>query len=155
MSRANFALLSTIVTDGESAILSDWTSRLRQSGTLQTGHISEAELQTQARGLLEHLKRTLAQGGDVASEQAQALREYVGEVSRSRAVQGFSPRETALFVFSLKQTLFEAFQRRPNMSAEQLSQLTMQATQVLDELGLLTMEAFQKSREAIIVRQQR
>ena len=154
MSRATLALLSTIVTDGESAILSDWITRLREAGTLQTGRISEAELQTQARGLLDHLKRTLAAGGDLAGEPAQSLRDYIDDVSRSRAVQGFSPRETALFVFSLKQSLFATFQRR-NLSAEQLAELTIQATQVLDEIGLLTMEAFQKSREAVIVRQQR
>ena len=35
-----------------------------------------------------------------------AVRELLGEFSRSRALQGFTPSETATFIFSLKEPLF-------------------------------------------------
>ena len=35
------------------------------------------------------------------------MRELLEDLSRDRAVQGFSPSETAIFVFSLKEPLFE------------------------------------------------
>jgi rsbT co-antagonist protein RsbR len=58
-------------------------------------------------------------------------------------------------VFSLKQPLFNALSRAQNLDAASFAQLTWQISQVLDQLGLHTMEAYQKSREEVIVRQQR
>jgi rsbT co-antagonist protein RsbR len=74
-------------------------------------------------------------------------------LSRSRALQGFTPSETATFVFSLKQPLFAVI-RSEIRDAASLANETWNATVALDGLGLLTTEAYQKSREEIIGRQQ-
>jgi rsbT co-antagonist protein RsbR len=74
--------------------------------------------------------------------------------SRARALQGFSPSETATFIFSLKQPLFRYIQqeqgRDPLQRAEEIWSMNM----LLDKLGLYTTEVYQKSREEIIARQQ-
>jgi rsbT co-antagonist protein RsbR len=57
-------------------------------------------------------------------------------------------------VFSLKRVLFGVM-NNANLDAALLANLVLQITLLLDELGLLTFEVFQKSREAVIVRQQR
>ncbi|MES1147885.1 MAG: STAS domain-containing protein, partial [Bradyrhizobium guangdongense] len=77
------------------------------------------------------------------------------ELSRSRAQQGFSPSETATFIFSLEQPLFTALNRDKSLAADQIASSVWTATMLLDQLGLLTLEVFQKSREEVIVRQQR
>jgi rsbT co-antagonist protein RsbR len=77
------------------------------------------------------------------------------EISRSRAMQGFSPTETATFIFSLKQPLFNALNRDKALSPAQIAATIWTTTLLLDELGLFTLEIFQKSREEVIVRQQR
>jgi rsbT co-antagonist protein RsbR len=77
----------------------------------------------------------------------------LGGVSRSRAMQGFSPSETATFVFSLKQPLFVRL-RQEVKDAEALAEELWAATVLLDKLGLYTTEVYQKSREAVITRQQ-
>jgi rsbT co-antagonist protein RsbR len=82
------------------------------------------------------------------------LRDFLSDVSRSRALQGFSPRETAIFVFSLKQPLFNAM-NRVKMTPAALAQALWAITLLLDELGLHTSEVYQKSREEVILRQQR
>jgi rsbT co-antagonist protein RsbR len=69
--------------------------------------------------------------------------------------QGSTPRETATFVFSLKQPLFSRLQAEYRGDAEGLAREVWTATLLLDKLGLLTTEHFQKSREQIIARQQR
>jgi rsbT co-antagonist protein RsbR len=79
--------------------------------------------------------------------------DFLGNVSRSRATQGFSPSETATFIFSLKRPLF-ALLRKENANAEVLSDELWNATLLLDKLGLYTTEVFQKSREEMIKRQQ-
>ncbi|MBB6095121.1 rsbT co-antagonist protein RsbR [Povalibacter uvarum] len=154
MARAN-TLLSQTVSDNEAVILDEWMQRLRQAGADQGGRINAAELQTQGRDFLSILKRTLGESSDVTGAAFEPLRELLADISRSRAIQGYSPRETALFVFSLKQALFAAVARRKDFSAEQLAQATWEASTMLDELGLHTMDVYQRSREEVIVRQQR
>ena len=82
------------------------------------------------------------------------VRELLSDVSRGRAAQGFTPSETATFVFSLKTPLFELIQREFAAEPEQALKETMTASTLLDDLGLYTTEVFQKSREEVILRQQ-
>jgi len=77
------------------------------------------------------------------------------ELSRTRAMQGFTPTETATFIFSLKEPLFNALNRDKTLSPTQVAQATWSATLLLDKLGLYTLEVFQKSREDVVMRQQR
>jgi rsbT co-antagonist protein RsbR len=76
----------------------------------------------------------------------------LGDISRSRAMQGFSPTETATFVFSLKQPLFNALNRKGDLGTVNAA-LVWQITLLLDELGLHTIEVYQKTREEVIARQ--
>jgi rsbT co-antagonist protein RsbR len=82
------------------------------------------------------------------------LRDMLGEVSRSRTQQGFSPSETAAFVFSLKKAVFTLLRREFAKDPEALAQETWRATEILDQLGLYTTEMYQKVREEVIQRQQ-
>jgi rsbT co-antagonist protein RsbR len=151
MTGGELTLLAQFVADNESRVLSEWMDRLREAGAQQGSRISEAELHTQARNFLEALRRALTG----STEAHQSIRELLADMSRSRAVQGFSPTETAMFVFSLKQALFTALSRNRKLDAEPLAQIFGEASQLLDGLGLHCMEVFLKSREEVIVRQQR
>ena len=79
-------------------------------------------------------------------------KQMLADISRSRALQGFSPSETASFIFSLKQPFFNTLNRNSTLS--QAAELTWAVTRLLDELGLYTLEVFQKSREEVILSQQ-
>jgi rsbT co-antagonist protein RsbR len=147
--------LAQLVGEQEAAIVRDWVHQLRADGALQSGRLKEAELQTQCRNFLDLLCPALTQAGnDVRNPAYEPLRRLLGEISHSRAMQGFSPSETATFVFSLKQVLFGVLSSA-GLPATTLASLSWQVTQLLDELGLISFELFQKSRESIIVRQQR
>jgi rsbT co-antagonist protein RsbR len=54
----------------------------------------------------------------------------------------------------MKQPLFEALRTEIGNDSETLANETWRATELLDSLGLLTTEAFQKTREDVISRQQ-
>lgn len=75
-------------------------------------------------------------------------------VSINRAKKGFSPSETATFVFSLKQPLFEVTRDVFANDAATMGTAMWGLTTTLDKLGLYTTEVFQKGREEIIMRQQ-
>jgi len=81
------------------------------------------------------------------------VRSLLTRISDSRARQGFSPTETATFVFSLKQPLFDVLQAAVADSTIRANE-TWLVTTLLDRLGLFTTEVHQKSREATILRQQ-
>ena len=148
-------ITATLLEAHEAEILADWMQRLRTDGALQTGRIREGELQSQCALFLRELRQALAAGAsDPDSPAFAGLRDMLGEISRSRAIQGFSPRETAVFVFSLKQPLFDAFERHGKADAKTTLEANWQAGLLLDRLGLFTMEAFQRTREELIVRQQ-
>jgi rsbT co-antagonist protein RsbR len=152
----NVDTVAELVGSNEQTILPEWVELQKKSGSLLTGRITETELISQSREFLHLLRDGLAKGGSaVASPAYDPARQMLAEVSRSRALQGFSPSETATFVFSLKQPLFNTLTRSAALSPAQAAELTWWVTLLLDELGLFTLEVFQKSREEVIVRQQR
>jgi rsbT co-antagonist protein RsbR len=57
-------------------------------------------------------------------------------------------------VFSLKRALFDALNREKQLSPLELAKITWSSTLLLDDLGLYTMEVYQKAREEVIARQQ-
>ena len=108
-------------------------------------------MQTQCRKFLELLRNALSVGStDAANSAYEPVRAFVAEISRSRALQGFSSAETARFVFSLKQPIANMLNRAGEKSA-----LIWPVSLLIDDLALHSIEIFQKSREEVILRQQR
>jgi rsbT co-antagonist protein RsbR len=151
MAGGELGLVARLVADHEKEIISEWLDLQKQAGVLDIGRIKEAELGRECREFLERLRDALTKGGNATDPAYQPVRDMLGELSRSRALQGFSPTETATFVFSLKQPLFNALNR--GAGDRNATTMLWQITMVLDELGLYTMEVFQKSREEVIARQ--
>jgi rsbT co-antagonist protein RsbR len=146
--------LADVARDHKQDILKEWIALQLQSATTRRDLISEAELQRQSGDFLDAFVRALiSDGADVNGPGWAAAKEVLGRVTSARALQGFSPSETATFVFSLKQPLFGKL-RTLVSDARALADETWAATTLLDALGLHTIEAYQKSREGVIVRQQ-
>ena len=122
----------------------------------QAGPIKEQRAAHQCADFLGRLRQAAQGNGlaDIDGPQWSEVRDMLAEVSRSRSLQGFSPSETATFVFSLKKPLFALLRREFGRDAEALAQETGWATELLDKLGLYTTEVYQKTREDVIHRQQ-
>jgi rsbT co-antagonist protein RsbR len=117
--------------------------------------ISDAKLRTTAEQFLASLRASLNSGStNIAAPEWARTREILADLSRQRASQGFSPTETATFVFSFKEALFTALQAQLATDPHALAQESRRASELLDQLGLYTTEVFQKSREDVIIRQQ-
>ncbi len=82
------------------------------------------------------------------------LREILAEFSKQRAALGFTPTETATFVFSFKQALFGKLRQDYGNDPAAFFELSWTASEILDELGLYTVEVYTKARESVISRQQ-
>ncbi|MGE0450251.1 MAG: STAS domain-containing protein [Vicinamibacterales bacterium] len=135
-------------------IVDEWVAGLRSGPGSRRDLISDAEVDRQARELFTALLAALKAGGaDIGGAGWGSVRELLGRISKSRALQGFGPSDTAMFVMSLKEPVFAAI-RRTVQDAGDLADATWAASTLIDRLGLYTTEAFQKSREEVIARQQ-
>jgi rsbT co-antagonist protein RsbR len=138
-------------------LLAEWLKHLQ--GGASDGkkvRISPQELSAQTAEFLQLLTAVLADGSpdDRGSPQFKALVEFLDGVSRSRVQQGFSSMETATFIFSFKQPLFDVLRNETGSDAKLLADEIWTATRLLDELGLITVNTYQRTREEVINRQQ-
>lgn len=136
-------------------IQTEWLRNLAEASATTRGSMSQEQLAKQTDNFLQLLATAVRSGStDVQSAAYQPLREFLEGVSRSRAEQGFTAAETATFIFSSKQPLFAQLRADNANDAEGLARDVWSSTQVLDGLGLYTVTVFQRTREAIIQRQQ-
>jgi rsbT co-antagonist protein RsbR len=148
--------LPAIVEQHQKEVLAEWLNNQMSSGTWRTGRIQEAQLREESQRFLSLLTQAIQQGVDFDARSSQwaEVREFLGELSRGRATQGFTPSQVATFVFSLKQALFKRTTESLTSDPTQLAATLWEATILLDALGLYTTEVYQQAREAIIARQQ-
>jgi rsbT co-antagonist protein RsbR len=148
--------IRSLLVSQEKDLLADWIQNQLASTTLRGDLMKESELREQSREFLSLLQKAVQAGSldRVEGTPWAPVREYLQTISRSRAHQGFSPIETATFVFSLKKPLFERLRRELGNDVEALADEIWAITDVIDRLGLYTTEMFQKGREEVITRQQ-
>ena len=149
---AGHETLTTVLARDAETLLSGWVTRL--DAEMSDGRIPAAEVRDQARRLLQLMSAAAFASVDAASQPWAPVRAYLEEVSRSRAMQGFSSSETATFVFSLKQPLFAQLRAAIGDDPVRFAEQTWTASGLIDHLGLHTMSTYQKTREDIIKRQQ-
>ncbi|MDP0501699.1 MAG: STAS domain-containing protein [Verrucomicrobiota bacterium JB022] len=151
------SLLPLVIEKHLDRILDTWIAELQVDGGRLLSLIRESELRDQAARFLDLLRKAIKVAG-VNPEKTAAydeLRDLLDELSRSRSEQGFTPTETATFVFSLKRPLFRELKlAHDDNDTVALLEDIWQSTMLLDRLGLNTTEVFIATREAIIQRQQ-
>ena len=104
---------------------------------------------TEVKRELEDLYTLVVRAMSGADEQAAGeLRATLAELSRARARNGFTPGETALGVFALKDAVYELVADAADLVAEYLV-----FSRMMDDLGLHTFETYAAAREQIIADQ--
>lgn len=148
--------LPAIVEQHQKEILTEWLSNQTTSGASRAGRIQESQLREESQRFLGLLTKAIQQSVEFDTRSAQwaEVREFLTELSRNRATQGFTPSQVATFIFSLKQSLFKRTTESLKTEAAPLAATLWDATILLDALGLYTTEVFQQAREQIIARQQ-
>ncbi len=155
MVKGHKSRLPEILRKHESSILEDWVA-LQRSVTGARGRMDERDVTEQSRVFLGLVSEAAQKGEleDLSGPAWAETRDMLSALSAARVRQGFSPSETAMFVFSLKQSLFAALRQEFGRDTETLADEIWQATTLLDRLGLYTTEFYLKSREELITRQQ-
>ncbi len=144
----------TLLQKQKKNILELWMKNQLADEGLREDLISNDELRSQSEELVTALVGNLSEGNfsNLESDKWSPVIEILGGIAITRARQGFSPRETGNFVFSLKEALLEVLQGEIKDS-KTLFEESLKINRLMDSLSVVTFETFIKGREEVILRQ--
>ena len=156
MAQSEAGILAELLGRYEDDLLQEWVQHQLKMFTLRPGVLRDNELREQSRQFLTVFREAIQDDdlGDITTPPWAQVREILADLSRTRVVQGFSPSETAMFVFALKEVLFTCLRRECGQNLDLLTTLMLTCSTLLDKLGLYITEVYQQSREAVVARQQ-
>jgi len=136
-------------------ILELWMKKQLSDEGLREDLISNEELRSQSEELVSALVGNLSTDNtiDLDSDEWSPVIEILGGIAITRARQGFSPRETGNFVFSLKDAILEILQKETTTDSQALFSEMLKINRIMDNLSVVTFETFIKGREEVILRQ--
>jgi len=147
--------ISKLLQKKKKNIIEDWMNMQLKDAGLREDLMSNDELREQSAELLDVLLKAITEQNlvDFHSEGFNTVYEILAGISISRARQGFSPRETGVFVFSLKDAILQTLINELKNDQEALVEALVVMNKLLDNLGIVTFETFIKGREEVILRQ--
>ena len=137
-------------------ILNIWIKERLESEDFRDELISKHELRQQSQQIVEMLARALQESDRADFDDAafDELRAFLNEISRQRAVKGYTPSENATYILSLRNVVLPILAEDFEGDIVTLVGEMDHFTRLLDRMGLVMVENFIRSREEII-RQQR
>jgi rsbT co-antagonist protein RsbR len=156
MSSSEERQLAGILRAHAQAILTEWIQNQLKAPTHRHNLISESDLSEQSQQFFEAFCEAAQHDNlsDITTSEWGPVRRVLEQLSQTRAEQGFSPSETATFVFSLKESTFATLRLELQQAPQSLIHLILMISALLDKLGLYITELNQRNREAVIARQQ-
>jgi rsbT co-antagonist protein RsbR len=142
-----------VIRDNESAILIAWLKEMASS-TRRGDLMGDVELKQQASELLRLFADATRSNTDFHSEEFATTRQFLKIIAHSRMGSGFTASETALFVLSLKEPIFNALRDANKSNPADLVNQIWAAGNLLDELALITVDSALDYRDQVIARQQ-
>ncbi|KAI9433765.1 anti-sigma-factor antagonist [Russula earlei] len=136
-------------------VLEYWMTLQLSNETLREDLMSNEELREQSNELLDALLKAISDKNltDAEAPEFEDVKEILSGISISRAKQGFSPRETGTYIFSLRDAFQQVLQEELKDDLASLYQSAITINKLIDSLGVITFETFIKGREEVILRQ--
>lgn len=131
------------------AVLTAWTAAVART---LAGRMTAAESSHDIAEIYGALVEGASAAGqaDVRGDSFDGLRSLLSDLSRVRARQGFSPTETAVSVFALKDAILEVLETTGDTAAYRAF---ADLSRVVDDLGLFMLETHAATRETVIAEQ--
>jgi len=155
MSSITTGHLAKVLTSNSEQLLNGWLNGML-SRMVRRDKAAESEMAQQASRFIALLAAAVGEGRsyDINTPAWGDVKALLSDISLTRVRQGFSPIETATFVFSLKEPLFALLRTELAGQPDLLVEETAQTGTLFDQLGLFTIAEYQKGREQVIMRQQ-
>ena len=146
--------ISKILQKKKKQILEIWIKKQLSSSALREDLVSNEELRTSCEELVNALISSL-KGDNINnfdSPEFDEVNEILSGISITQARQGFNPRETAVFIIGLKESLIQVIQQEIK-DPQTLFSESLKISRLLDNFSIVTFETFLKGREEVILRQ--
>ena len=147
--------IANILKNHPADLAKNWLGEMA-AATRRDDLVSDRDIQEQTARFISLLQNAVTHGDglDIGRPEYADVKEFLSDLSRSRAQQGFTPTETAMFVLSFKRPLFAALRKIYSNDPEKLAVESWSIGEAIDKLALFTTEIHQKTREEVIARQQ-
>jgi rsbT co-antagonist protein RsbR len=147
--------ISKLLQKKKKQILEAWMQNQLNDESLREDLMSNEDLRQQSEELMNNLVENLSESNlnNPSSDDFEPVLEILSGISITRARQGYSPRETGLFVFSLRDALLEILQGEAKLDPRDLLETALKINKLVDYFGVTTFETFIKGREEVILRQ--
>src|ERR1051325_4325298 len=101
------SLVVDLLVQRHDEIINLWIKDRLESGEFRDELIPKAELRRQSQQIIDLLARSIkdSEGADFESPAFDELRVFLNEISRARAVKGYTPLENATYILSLRNTI--------------------------------------------------
>jgi rsbT co-antagonist protein RsbR len=145
--------MSIASTPGDWAVLESNRQELveRWTGVVMKtlgGRMTQSELEHDVRELFEAIVAVPhVEGRDLSDPAYADLRSLLGELARARARQGFTPTETAVGVFALKEAVLDLLEAEAEAEGYRFFAAF---SRFVDDLGLFMLDTYTQAREAVI-----
>ena len=135
-------------------ILETWMKLQLADESLREDLMSNEDLRSQSEELLTAFIDSLRDENidNPRNTDFEAVIDILNAISIGRAKTGFTPRETGIYVFSLKDALVNILQQEIK-DPQELYVQSQKVGRIIDSFGVTTFESFIKGREEIILRQ--
>lgn len=138
-----------VLKEHENKLLTIWSQILLESGS-GDGAMEEEESKEFASLFLSALAASDEKYED--SKEFEKVQDLIVGISSSRGKRGFSPRENAQYLISFKEASSQILSELIK-DAEKLYDANLKLNAILDNMMIMTFEAFLKGREDVIARQ--
>jgi rsbT co-antagonist protein RsbR len=137
------------------SVLQAWLQNLK-AAVQRRDLINDRDLEAQASEIFTAIAEAPPESSlsDTNQPAWQPLKAILASLSVSRAVQGFTPSETALFVLSLKPPLFSLVRQSEGRGTDELLSDMTEVNDFIDNLALHTTDSYIHGRDQVIARQQ-
>jgi len=149
--------LEELLATHRESVLEEWLAAQIAMPGHRSDLLDDRVLRSESAEFLDLLQEGARGGknGTIDAPSWDRARDFLSDLSRSRASAGFTPSETVAFVLSLKEPLFARLAEDPSRDTRSVLRASAAMSRVFDGLALLTSEQFQRGRESVIARQQR
>ncbi len=136
-------------------ILQYWMEQQTSNEALREDLISNDEMRSQSEELLHSIVSSLNEKSieDAESDAFENTIDILSGLAITRARQGFTPKETGVYIFGLKEALLHVLKDEIRNDIETLYNESFKISRLMDSFATLTFETFIKGREEVILRQ--
>jgi rsbT co-antagonist protein RsbR len=146
---------SKILQRKKKVILEDWMKNQLSDESLREDLMSNDDLREQSEELLNSLLQAINEENinDSSDPAFENVSEILSGISISRARQGFTAKETGIYVLSLKEALLQTLQSEIKDNTAALYEASIKVNKLIDGFSLITFDTYIKGREEVILRQ--